>query len=55
LEIFWLFSLNFRHIVRLDKIRLFNAVNIEMGYKALAIHAPREVTTYEAEDRDPSR
>jgi predicted nucleic acid-binding protein len=28
-----LVSWNFRHIVRLDKIRLFNAVNFELGYK----------------------
>ena len=41
-----LVSWNFRHIVRLDKIRLFNAVNIEQGYKPLAIYSPREVTTY---------
>jgi len=39
-----LVSWNFKHIVRFDKIRLFNAVNLEYGYKTLAIHAPREVT-----------
>lgn len=38
-----LVSWNFRHIVRLDKIRLFNAVNIECGYKPLTICSPREV------------
>ena len=38
-----LVSWNFRHIVRLDKIRLFNAINIECGYKALTIYSPREV------------
>ena len=41
-----LVSWNFKHIVRFDKIRLFNAANLEQGYKALAIHSPREVTTY---------
>ena len=41
-----LVSWNFRHIVRLDKIRLFNAVNIEAGYRELAIYSPREVTVY---------
>lgn len=40
-------SWNFRHIVRLEKIRLFNAVNVELGYRALSILSPREVTTYE--------
>jgi hypothetical protein len=41
-----LVSWNFKHIVRFDKIRLFNAANLEQGYKALAIHSPREVTSY---------
>lgn len=41
-----LVSWNFRHIVHFDKIRLFNAVNIEFGYKPLQIFSPREVTTY---------
>lgn len=49
-----LVSWNFRHIVRLDKIRLFHAVNIEQGYKPLPIHSPREVTTY-GKEPDPSR
>ena len=38
-------SWNFRHIVRFDKIRLFNAVNLEAGYKPLAIHSPREIAS----------
>ena len=42
-----LVSWNFKHIVRLEKIRLFNAVNVESGYRALSIRYPREVTTYE--------
>lgn len=45
-----LVSWNFKHIVRFDKIRLFNAVNIEFGYKTLQIFSPREVTTYGKED-----
>lgn len=48
-EVDVLVSWNFKHIVRLDKIRLFNAVNIELGYKPLTIYSPREVTTYEKE------
>ena len=43
-----LVSWNFRHIVRLDKIRLFNSVNIECGYKPLTIYSPREVVPGEA-------
>lgn len=46
-EVDALVSWNFKHIVRLDKIRLFNAVNAELGCKALSILSPREVTTYE--------
>src|SRR5437899_11207961 len=42
-----LVSWNFRHIVRLEKIQLFNAVNVESGYQVLSIRSPREVTTYE--------
>jgi hypothetical protein len=41
-----LVSWNFKHIVRFDKIRLFNAVNIEFGYKPLQIFSPREVTIH---------
>lgn len=44
-------SWNFRHIVRFDKIRQFNAVNLETGYKPIAIHSPREVTTYGTESQ----
>jgi hypothetical protein len=32
---------------RYDKIQQFNAVNIENGYRAVAIYSPREVTYYE--------
>jgi len=42
-----LVSWNFKHIVRLEKIRIFNAVNLELGYKALQIHSPQEVATNE--------
>lgn len=38
-----LVSWNFRHIVNLGRIRLFNAVNIERGYGLLEIRTPREV------------
>jgi hypothetical protein len=48
-----LVSWNFRHVVRLEKIRLFNAINLELGYKPIQIHSPREVTIYGA-DRDQS-
>ena len=38
-------SWNFWHVVRFEKIRLFNAVNLEAGYKSLAIHSPREIAS----------
>jgi predicted nucleic acid-binding protein len=41
-----LVSWNFRHIVRLDKIQGFNAVNEERGFGTLSIYSPREVTFY---------
>lgn len=46
-EVDLLVSWNFRHIVRFDKIRLFTAVNLELGYKPLAIYSPREVASDE--------
>ena len=46
-------SWNFRHIVRLDRIQLFNEVNITLGRGALTI-SPREVTTYGRNETDPS-
>ncbi len=45
-EVDVLVSWNFKHIVHFNKIRLFNAVNLEFGYKPIQIYSPREVTTY---------
>jgi predicted nucleic acid-binding protein len=42
-----LVSWNFKHIVHYEKIRLFNAVNLSLGYPPLNIYSPREVTHYE--------
>jgi hypothetical protein len=36
-------SWNFKHIVRLEKIRGYNQVNASLGYGSLAIITPREV------------
>ncbi|MEK7476032.1 MAG: PIN domain protein [Candidatus Coatesbacteria bacterium] len=38
-----LVSWNFKHIVNLGRIRLFQAVNIENGYGSIEIRTPREV------------
>ncbi len=45
-EVDVLVSWNFQHIVRLEKIRLFNAVSAELGYRPILICSPREVTSY---------
>lgn len=36
-------SWNFKHIVHLDKIRGFNAVNVREGYPLIDIRSPKEV------------
>ncbi len=41
-------SWNFRHIVRLDKMRAYNKVNLQNGYGPLTIVTPREVMIDEA-------
>ena len=46
-EVDVLVSWNFKHIVNFNKIRLFNSVNLALGYKQIQIYSPREVTTYE--------
>ena len=33
------------------KIRLFNAVSLERGYKPIEIYSPREVTTHDSDER----
>lgn len=38
-----LVSWNFQHIVNLSKIRMFNAVNLRLGYPMLEIRSPQEV------------
>ena len=38
-----LVSWNFKHIVNLNKIRLYNKVNKDNGYQALEVRSPREV------------
>ena len=45
-EVDLLVSWNFKHIVHYDKIRMFNSVNLENGYKSISIHSPREVTRH---------
>ena len=42
-----LVSWNFRHIVNLNRIHGFNAVNLRLGYPLIEIRTPREVIPYE--------
>ncbi len=42
-----LVSWNFRHIVNLEKIRGYNAVNLINGYPTIEIRSPQEVIRYE--------
>lgn len=45
-----LVSWNFKHIVNLDRIHGFNAVNLRSGYPMLEIRSPLEVWNYDNED-----
>lgn len=39
-----LVSWNFKHIVNYNRIRLYNAINLKLGYKMLEIRSPRDLT-----------
>lgn len=43
----FLVSWNFKHIVNIQRIRGYNAINIKNGYKQLEIRSPREFEKYE--------
>ncbi len=43
-------SWNFRHIVRLDKMRAYNQVNLQTGFGLLSIVSPQEVRFDEEDD-----
>jgi hypothetical protein len=38
-----LVSWNFKHIVNIDRIRKYNAVNLMFGYSSIEIRTPREI------------
>ena len=42
-----LVSWNFKHIVNLDRIKGYNSVNKRLGYTAIEIRSPPELTEYE--------
>jgi len=39
-------SWNFKHIVNLNRIRVFNGVNIKNGYNMIEIRTPKEILNY---------
>ena len=36
-------SWNFKHIVNLERIRLYNSINFRLGYRMIEIRTPREI------------
>ena len=42
-----LISWNFKHIVNFDKIKLFNSINLKLGYTLIDIRTPLEFLKYE--------
>jgi len=45
-----LVSWNFKHIVNFDKIKLFNSINLRLGYPIIEIRSPKEFVKYENND-----
>lgn len=45
-----LVSWNFKHIVNYDKIKLFNSINLKLGYPMIDIRSPKEFVRYENND-----
>ena len=45
-----LVSWNFKHIVNYDKIKLFNSINLRLGYPMIDIRSPKEFVSYENND-----
>jgi predicted nucleic acid-binding protein len=43
----FLVSWNFKHIVNMQRIRGYNAINIKKGYRQLEIRSPREFKKYD--------
>ena len=45
-----LVSWNFKHIVNIDRIRKYNAVNMMFGYSPIEIRTPREILKYKSDE-----
>lgn len=46
----YLISWNFKHIVNVQRIRGYNAINLKNGYQLLEIRSPRDFVEYEDND-----
>ncbi|RFS20083.1 PIN domain protein [Chitinophaga silvatica] len=36
-------SWNFKHLVNLNRIKMYNSINLQMGYRTIDIRTPREI------------
>ena len=45
-------SWNFKHIVNLERIRLYNSINLRLGYRFIEIRTPREILNIEKNGKD---
>ena len=43
-------SWNFKHIVNLNRIRLYNSINMRLGYRLIEIRSPREILEVKDDD-----
>jgi len=44
-------SWNFKHIVNLNRIRLYNSINLRLGYRLIEIRTPREILNTDSHDK----
>lgn len=45
-------SWNFKHIVNLERIRLYNSINLRLGYRMIEIRTPREILTLRGDENE---
>lgn len=45
-------SWNFKHIVNLDKIRMYNSVNLKNGFSMIEIRTPREILKTKDDEKE---
>jgi hypothetical protein len=45
-------SWNFKHIVNINRIRLYNSINLKLGYRMIEIRTPREILTPENDEKN---